>query len=169
MTFGQSPHAALDAVVRQARYLLFAFDGPIRSVDTGKAADPTTVTAPPAPYIHDVLAACRESGCSAAVVTTTPVAEVRAYLDAHDLSAQITIVAASIGQAASALDASPADFAVITSASRDVEAAKAAGVPTITYAKTHDDAEHQAATGATAVVYSMANVALRLRALPLPS
>jgi len=56
MTFGQSPHATPDRVIRQAQRLLISFDGPIRSVSTGQ----------PAPHINDVLITCRESGRSVA-------------------------------------------------------------------------------------------------------
>jgi beta-phosphoglucomutase-like phosphatase (HAD superfamily) len=135
MTFGQSPHTALDQIIRQARYLLISFDGPIRSAITGN---------PPASHIYDAVMACRESGRSAAVISTTPAAEVRAYLDAHDLTTQITLIAPTIGEAASALDASPADCATITSSPSDIEAAQAAGAPAIAYARTPDEAEHLA-------------------------
>jgi beta-phosphoglucomutase-like phosphatase (HAD superfamily) len=144
----------LDEVICQAQYLLFSFDGPIRSADTGN---------PPAPYVHDALVACRESGRSAAVVTRTPSTEVRAYLDAHDLSGLITVIAASIPEAIRALDASPTDCVAIAKSLSDKEAARAAGAPHIAYAKTRDDADRQADTGASAFVYSLAEVTLRLR------
>jgi beta-phosphoglucomutase-like phosphatase (HAD superfamily) len=157
MTSGQSPHAKLDAIIRQARYLLISFDGPIHSADTGY----------PAPYIHDLLAACRESGRSVAAISTTPAAEVRAYLDAHDLSTQIAAVVSSIDQAVTALDASPADCVLITISPRDIAAAEAADVPTIVYAVTRDNADHQTAAGATAIISSMSDLALCFRARPM--
>ena len=157
MTVRPSPAAALDEIIRQARHLLFAFDGPIRSAVTGN---------PPAPYIHDVLTAWRESGGSAVVVSTRPGGEVHAYLDAHDLSTQVTIVAASIAQALSDLDATLADCVVVARTTSDIESARSAGVASIAYARNHDDAEHQTATGATAVVYSLADIALKLRSQP---
>jgi beta-phosphoglucomutase-like phosphatase (HAD superfamily) len=158
MTFEHSPHATLDAIIRKARYLLISFDGPIRSASTGN---------PPAPHINDVLTACRESGRSAAVVTTTPVAQVRAYLDAHDLSTQIMVVAQSIGEATATLEASPTDCVAITSSQSDIKAAQAVGAPAIAYAKTPDDAEYLVHAGAGAFVYSMADIALRIRAHPV--
>jgi len=154
MTQSQSMHAQLDEVLRQVQHLLFSFDGPIRSPDTGN---------PPAPYIHDALAACRESCRSAAIVTTTPLVEVRAYLEAHDLPPHSTVIAPSIGEAASALEASRADCAAIASVQSDIEAAKAAGVPAIAYARTPDDAEHLVRAGASTFMYSMMDLALRLR------
>jgi beta-phosphoglucomutase-like phosphatase (HAD superfamily) len=154
MTFDQSPHAALDQLIREARHLLISFDGPIRSAIEGN---------PPAPHIHDVLIACRESGRAAAIVTTTSLAEVRAYLDAHDLPPHSTVIAPSIGEAVSALEASPIDCVAVTSSPDDIEAARAAGVPAIAYAKTPDYADHLLTAGAKAFVYSMTDLALKLR------
>jgi hypothetical protein len=44
-----TPDPALDAAIRHARHLLFTFDGPIRSTDTGEPADPNAPTAPHIP------------------------------------------------------------------------------------------------------------------------
>jgi hypothetical protein len=94
--------SALDAAIRQARHLLFAFDGPIRSTDAGMPADSAT---PTAPYIHEALAACRDSGRSAVVITPKPLIDVPAYLNTHDLFTQVTVIAASISDAVSSLEA----------------------------------------------------------------
>jgi beta-phosphoglucomutase-like phosphatase (HAD superfamily) len=153
--------SALDAAIRQARHLLFAFDGPIRSTDAGMPADSTT---PTAPYIQEALAACRDSGRSAAVITPKPLIDVPAYLDANDLFTQVTVIAASISDAVSTLEAPPDDCLLITSSPADIEAAQAAGTPSIGYARTSDDAAHLVDAGAIAFVYSMADLALRLRA-----
>lgn len=102
----------------------------------GNPADSPTAPAQPAPYIYDVLAACRDSGRTAAIVTTTPVPEVRAYLEGHDLSTQITFVAASIVEVTSTLEASPTDCAAIASSPTGIEAAQAAGITAIAYART---------------------------------
>jgi beta-phosphoglucomutase-like phosphatase (HAD superfamily) len=157
-----SSPAALDAVIRQAQYLVFAFDGPIRSMAVGTTGNPAAN--PPTPHIHDTLAACRESGRSAAVISATPSADVWTYLNTHDLAGQITIVTSLIGEAVTALDASPAECAVITSFPSDIQAARAAGVPSIGYAKMPDNADRLKVSGAGALVTSMANLALRLRA-----
>jgi phosphoglycolate phosphatase len=162
-TFAQSPRAKLGEIIRQARYLLFAFDGPIRSMSEEDRPNEASDTAPPAPYIHDVLAACHESGRFAVVICTAPSAEVLAYLNAYDLFTRVTLIAASIGDAITELEASPSECAFITSMPSDAEATQTAGVPTIAYAKTRDDARHQAAARAT-VVYSLADLALSLRA-----
>jgi beta-phosphoglucomutase-like phosphatase (HAD superfamily) len=163
MTFAQSPNAKLNEVIRQARYLLFAFEGPIRSTGGEDRPDEANDTASPAPYIHDVLAACHESGRFAAVICNTPSAEVLAYLDAQDLFTRVTLIAASIGDAIAELEASPSECAFITSMPTDAETVQAAGVPTIAYAKTPDDAGRLIEAGASAFVYSMMDLALRLR------
>jgi phosphoglycolate phosphatase-like HAD superfamily hydrolase len=164
MPLGQSPHAALIAIIRQARHVLISFGGPIRRLNAAMTTDSASPSDPPVSYAHDLLAACRETGRSVAVISTSPDAKVRAYLDARDLSTQVTLVAPSIGQAVTALDASPVDCVLITSSPSDIADAKAAGVPTIAYAKTRDNAGHQAAAGATTVAYSLADLALTLRA-----
>jgi beta-phosphoglucomutase-like phosphatase (HAD superfamily) len=156
MTFGQSPQAALDQIVRQTWYLLISFDGPVRSTSPGN---------PPAPNIHDVLRACRESGRSAAIVGETSRAEVQAYLDLHDLSDQAAIVATSLAEAIDAIKAAPTVCAVVASSPSNIEAAKASGLATIAYSKTPDDADHLAQAGADAFVYSMMDLALKLRSL----
>ena len=73
--------AALDAAIRQARYLLFAFDGPVRSADKTKSISAAVITALASAYLHDALAACRESGRSAAVISANPPTEVHDYLN----------------------------------------------------------------------------------------
>ena len=83
-----------------------------------------------------------------------------------DLSSRIEIVATSIGHAISALDAVPPECALIANESDDVKATQAAAVPVVAYVKTQDDAGHQAQAGAATFVYSMADLALSLRAHP---
>jgi beta-phosphoglucomutase-like phosphatase (HAD superfamily) len=154
MTSGQSPQTTVDQLARQARHLLISFDGPIRSANAGN---------PPAQYINEVLTACHESGRSVAVVTAAPVAEVLAYTNAHELSTQITIVAVSIRRAVSALEAQPADCVAIASSPEDVADARTAGVPAIAYATTPDYADRLLRAGARAFVYSLMDLALKLR------
>jgi phosphoglycolate phosphatase-like HAD superfamily hydrolase len=111
---------ALDAAIRQARHLLFAFDGPIRKAEPLKPADSTT---PTAPYIYEALAACQESGRSAVVITPKPLIDVPAYLDARPIHS---------GHSHSGiLEATPADCLFITNSPADIEAAQAAGALTI--------------------------------------
>jgi phosphoglycolate phosphatase-like HAD superfamily hydrolase len=155
-TSGQSPHAKLEAIIRHARYLLISFDGPIHTLSMDNQ---------PAPYIHDVLSACRESGRSVVIISTEPAEEVHSYLDfdPRDMPTLIAAVVPGIAKAVIALKASPVDCAVITSSMGDIDRARDAGIHTIAYAKTQADAVRQAAAGAT-VVYSLADLALSLGA-----
>jgi beta-phosphoglucomutase-like phosphatase (HAD superfamily) len=157
-----TPDPALDAVIRDARHLLFAFNGPIRT-DTGEPADPN---APTAPHIHEALAACNESGRTVSVISTKPSIDVPAYLDTHDLFTQITVIAVSVADAINFLEATPDRCLLVTSSTADIKAAQAARAPSIGYARTPDDAAHLVDAGATAFIYSMADVALKLRARP---
>jgi beta-phosphoglucomutase-like phosphatase (HAD superfamily) len=74
------------------------------------------------------------------------------------------VVAASISEAASTLEASLVDCLLITSSPADIEAARATGTPSIGYARTPDDAAHLVDAGAIMFVYSMVDLTLRLRA-----
>lgn len=156
-----TPNPALDAAIRQAQHLLFAFNGPIRNAN---AEDPADATTPTVPHIHEALTACRESGRSVIVISTNPAVDVRAYLDAHDLFTQVTVIAASVADAMNALDATQDSCLLVTSSPADIQAAQAAGALSIGYARTPDDAGHLADAGATTFVHSMADLALSLRA-----
>lgn len=152
---------ALDASIRHARYLLFDLDGPIRSA---VAVEPADEAAPMAPYIHEVFAACLESGRSIVVISNSTKINVRNYLDAHDLFTQITVIAISVADAIGFLELAPADCLHITSSAVNIAAAKAAGVPSIGYARTAVDAADLVNVGAVTCVYSMTDIALALRA-----
>jgi beta-phosphoglucomutase-like phosphatase (HAD superfamily) len=152
--------AALDAAIRQARYLMFAFDGPIRRTDAGNLLDAT----PTAPHIYEAFTACRESGRSVVVISPKTEIHVPNYLDAHDLFEPITVIAISVADAIKYLELTPADCLLITGSPADIEAAQAAGVPSIGYVRAPDDAAHLADAGATASVFSMADLVLSLRA-----
>jgi hypothetical protein len=141
---------ALDAAIRQARHLLFAFDGPVRSVDKAKSIGSGVVTALTSAYLHDALAACHESGRSVAVISADLPTEVHDYLNAHDLSTQVAVVAVSIGEAVSTLEAAPVDCPLITSSPADIEAAQASGTPTIGYARTRASASRASSSSSRA-------------------
>jgi beta-phosphoglucomutase-like phosphatase (HAD superfamily) len=150
---------ALDAAIRQTRHLLFSFDGPIRSANAGNPTD-----SPPAPHIHDALTACYESSRSVSVISVNPPADVHAYLEAHDLATYVVVVPASIREVANFLESSPADCLLITSSPDEIKAAQASGIPSIGYTRTSGDADHLVDAGAVAFVFSMADLALTLRA-----
>ena len=92
-------------------------------------------TAEPTPYIHDVLAACRESGRIIGVVSNNSERAVHAYLDRHGLGDRIGPVFARtshdpallkpsphlIDKAVRALDADPAATALVGDSITDIE------------------------------------------------
>ncbi len=139
-------------------------------------------TAEPTPYVRDVLTACHESGRSVAVISNNSVAAVRAYLGAHSLDHQVEAVAARttpdvtvlkpssylIYQAAETLGSAPVACAVVGDLPSDIGAAHSAGARSIGYAKTPHDADRLVDANAGAIITSMANLALRLRARKLP-
>lgn len=140
-------------------------------------------TAVPTAYAHDVIAACRESGRGIAIISNNSERAVRAYLDAHDLTHQIAIVAARtepdpgklkpgpylIARASEALGSRPVECALVGDATTDVQAARASGACPIGYTRTPADAGPLTAAGAQVIVESMATLALQLRAHPLPN
>ena len=153
--------AALDAAIRKAHHLLFAFDGPIRRTD---AESPLDAATPTAPYIYEAFTACRESGRSVVVISPKTMIDVPNYPDAHDLFGLTTIIAISVADAIKFLELTPADCLLVTSSPADIEAAQAAGVPSIGYSRAAGDAAPLVDAGAVTFVYSLADVALKLRA-----
>jgi HAD superfamily hydrolase (TIGR01509 family) len=137
-----------------------------------------TATAKPTPNIHEVLAGCRESGRTAAVVSNNGARAVNAYLDRQGLSDGIRLVVARtshdpallkpspylIDKAVRALDAEPAATALVGDSITDIEAARSAGIASIGYANKPGKYERMTNAGAGAVITSMADLALWLRA-----
>jgi HAD superfamily hydrolase (TIGR01509 family) len=132
----------------------------------------------PTAHLPDVLAACRESARSVAVVSNNSEQAVRWYLAEHGLDAVITVVAARSGNvperlkpsphfveaAAAQLSAKPSDCALVGDSASDMRAARAAGSPGIGYARTPGEHGYLAAAGAATVVSSLADLASGIRA-----
>ena len=223
-----SPYAALDAILRDARYLLLDFDGPIcglpllmpqiaaeklrgiviteRLEDVRHSGDPYELLASVAArmpvfaatldaeltsielanvaeatvpgYVHEALAACRDSGRTSAIIGRQSADAVRAYLANHGLSDQTACVIATgsyppghlqtvahlVEDAVGALKATPRQCAFITASPAGIDGAHAVGVQVIGYARTPYDREHLARAGATCIIPSLADLTLRLRA-----
>lgn len=137
-------------------------------------------TARPTAYVHDVVASCRESGRSVAVVSNNSERAVRSYLTRNGLDDRIDLVVARtdhdatllkpsphlIEKALSALSAEPGDAAFVGDSDTDIEAARLAAVPVIGYANTPGKQAILAKAGADAVVTSLADLVLALRARP---
>ena len=137
-----------------------------------------TNTAKPTPYIHDVLAACRESSRAVAVVSNNSERAVRTYLVRHGLDDRVGPLFARtshdpallkpsphlIEKAVQALNADPAATALVGDSITDIEGARLAGVASIGYANKTGKYERMTAAQAGAVVTTLADLALRLRA-----
>jgi phosphoglycolate phosphatase len=135
-------------------------------------------TAEPTPYVHEVIASARESGRIIGVVSNNSPRAVNAYLDRHDLSGGIRLVVARtshdpallkpsphlIDKAVRGLDADPAATALVGDSLTDIEAAHRAAVASIGYANHPGKRERMTQLQAGAVITSMADLALSLRA-----
>jgi phosphoglycolate phosphatase len=138
-------------------------------------------TAKPTPYVHEVLAGCRESGRIVAVVSNNSAQAVNAYLDRHGLSGGVGLVVARTSHdpnllkpsphlleiAVQKLAADPVATALVGDSLTDIEAAHRAGITSIGYANKPGKREAMTEINAGAVIGSMADLALSLRAHPL--
>jgi phosphoglycolate phosphatase len=138
-------------------------------------------TAKPTPYVHEVLAGCRESGRTVAVVSNNSAQAVSAYLDRHGLSDGIALVVARTSHdpaqlkpsphlleiAVEKLAADPAATTLVGDSLTDIEAARRAGIASIGYANKPGKQEAMSGLNAGAVITSMSDLALSLRAHPL--
>jgi len=139
--------------------------------------------AAPAAYIHEAVAACRDSGRSVGVVGRNAAQAVRSWLTRYGLEDQIAHVTALesyppghfgallalVEDAIFAQGTAPESCAFITGAELGIEAARNLGAYSIGYAITPDANQRLAAAGADCIVPSLADLTLRLRARPLPN
>jgi phosphoglycolate phosphatase len=135
-------------------------------------------TAAPTPYFHEVMTACQNSGRSVAVVSNNSAVAVRSYLARHGLDDRIGLVVARtnhdpallkpsphlITQAVDTLDAEPGECTLVGDSVTDVEGARLASVQSIGYANKPGKRERLTAAGAGAIINSLADLALKLRA-----
>jgi len=138
-------------------------------------------TAAPTPYVHEVIASARESGRTIGVVSNNSPRAVNAYLDRHGLSDSIRLVTARtshdpgllkpnpylIDEAVRGLNADSAATTLVGDSLTDVEAAHGASVASIGYANKPGKRERMSQLQAGAVITSMADLALSLRAHPV--
>jgi len=128
--------------------------------------------------VHEAIAACRDSGRTPVVVGRQPADAVSAWLGRFSLADQVRYVAAGqpgrprtagqlIDDAVRSLGSATAACAVITTSGEVIGAARAMGVHAIGHAASAGSAESLSAAGAEAVVPSLADLTLRLRARPL--
>jgi phosphoglycolate phosphatase len=135
-------------------------------------------TAEPTPYVHEVIASARESGRTIGVVSNNGPRAVNAYLDRHGLSDGISLIVARtshnpallkpsphlIVEAIRGLAADPAATALVGDSFTDIEAAHLAGVGSIGYANKPGKRDRMIQLRSGAVIASMADLAVCLRA-----
>ena len=140
-------------------------------------------TARPAAYVHDVVISARESGRAVGVVSNNSERAVRAYLDQHGLADRIDYISARtspdpallkphphlLQQAITELDAPHNECVLVGDQPTDMQAARTTGIDSIGYANKPGKTHTLAQAGATAVVTSLAELVLPLRARPLPN
>jgi phosphoglycolate phosphatase len=135
-------------------------------------------TAAPTPYVHEVVTACQNSGRSVAVVSNNSARAVHSYLGRHGLDDRINLVVARtdhdpallkpsphlITQAIHALKAQPGECTLVGDSVTDSQGAHLANVQSLGYANEPDKRERLTAAGPGAIINSLADLALRLRA-----
>jgi phosphoglycolate phosphatase len=140
-------------------------------------------TSRPTPYVHDVVTSCQDSRRPIAVVSNNSDRAVRAYLALHGLDDRIELVAARtssdpgllkpsphlIEQAITGLSAPPGECVIVGDSTTDMQAAELVGMDSIGYANKPGKHARLAEAGATAVISSLADLVLSLRARPLPN
>jgi beta-phosphoglucomutase-like phosphatase (HAD superfamily) len=134
-------------------------------------------TAAPTPYVHEVVTACQNSGRSVSIVSNNSARAVHAYLARHGLDDRINLVVARtshdpallkpsphlIIQAVEALDAEPGECTLVGDSVTDIQGARLASVQSIGYAES-GSRERLAAAGASTIINSLADLALKIRA-----
>jgi phosphoglycolate phosphatase len=137
-------------------------------------------TAEPTAYVHEVIAAARESGRTLTIVSNNSARAVHAYLAHHALDGPIgTVIARTtpdptqlkpsrhlLDLAITANNATPPECTLLGDQATDIIAAHQAGTHNIAYANKPAKTEHLTNAGADAVITSLAHLALALRARP---
>jgi hypothetical protein len=124
------------------------------------------------------VTACQNSGRSVAVVSNNSAAAVHSYLARHGLDDRIGLVVARtnhdpallkpnphlVAEAVNALNAEPGECTLVGDSVSDIEGARLANVQSIGYANKAGKRERLGSAGAGAIINSLADLALRLRA-----
>jgi myo-inositol-1(or 4)-monophosphatase len=172
------PFDLLASVAGHSSGLGAALDAELATIELAAVAHATVPG-----YLHEALAACRDSGRTSAVIGRQSAEAVRTYLAKHGLSDQtacvitpgsyppghLQTVAHLLEDTIGALDATPVECSLITASPAGIDAAHGVGVQVIGYARMPADREHLADAGATCIIPSLADLTLRLRARPLPN
>jgi HAD superfamily hydrolase (TIGR01549 family) len=134
------------------------------------------MTATPTPWAEDVISATVEAGQAVGIVSNNSVEAIQAYLSRHQLTESIFVIAARSSADPSLMKPSPylvrlaieaaggiaSQGVLVGDSVSDIEAGKAASVPTIGYANKAGKAERLSSMGADAIVTTMASLIARL-------
>ncbi len=137
--------------------------------------------AAPSAYVHEAIAACRDSGRTPVILSRQSRQAVQAWLARFALDDQVRYVIAPDDRAPArerlddgllagglrGLDIRPDSCALITATPSAVERARGGGLQSIGYASAPALGQRLADSGAEAVMPSLADLTLRLRARPL--
>ncbi|MGI8452204.1 MAG: HAD family hydrolase [Streptosporangiaceae bacterium] len=137
-------------------------------------------TADAAAHVHDVITSCQESGRSLTIVSNNSARAVNTYLVRHALDGPIGCVIARtsadpsllkpsphlLDQAVTANSAEPVECTLVGDQVTDIFATHEAGTHSIGYANKPGKTHSLADAGADAVITSLAQLALALRARP---
>jgi beta-phosphoglucomutase-like phosphatase (HAD superfamily) len=172
ITVTTDPLAVLSFAATISRELAEQADAELTDCELGAVP-----TAEPIGYVHDVIASARESGRTVTVISTCSARAVNAYLERTSLAdlaglgvartpydPASTSLPSLIGRATGLLDTDASACAVVATSADVLDAARKIGAAVIVYAGAPAAPDH-AAIGA--VVTSLADLALRLRARPL--
>jgi beta-phosphoglucomutase-like phosphatase (HAD superfamily) len=135
-------------------------------------------SAEPTPYIHDVLAACSETGRITAVVSNNSERAVQTYLTRHGLADRTGPILARtsndptllkpspylIERAVQVLGADSSTTALVGDSVTDIEGSHVAGIASIGYANKPGKYESMKIAGAGAIISTLADLALEARA-----
>jgi beta-phosphoglucomutase-like phosphatase (HAD superfamily) len=137
-------------------------------------------TASPTPGAAEVIREARETGRIVAIVSNNSGAAIRAYLQLHDLSADVALIVGRddpdpdlmkpspylVRAAVGILDTEGQHCLFIGDSASDIFAGLLAGVPVIGYASTPAKARELADAGAAVLATSMDDVRAAIRGLP---
>jgi HAD superfamily hydrolase (TIGR01662 family) len=149
---------------------------------TGQEVE-AVATARPVPYVHEAVTSARGTGRRIAVVSNNSERAVTAYLAQHGLADRVDLISARtsanpallkpsphlLDQAIGGLDASPDECVIIGDSVTDVQAARSAGIRSIGYANKPGKRDSFTAEYASAIIDSLADLVLPLRARVLPN
>lgn len=133
-----------------------------------------SASAIPTAYAADLLAACRESGRTVAIVSNSSTSAIHAYLERHNLVTHVVGRAGHnpnhlkpspylIEQAIEILNADPTTCIMLGDSPTDIESAHKTGVSSVGYANQPGKQQQLVSVGAETIITSLIDPVLHLR------